>query len=304
MGIRNRKKRVFFTNARRQAGIGLLFVSFFLCGLLFFFLPAVVRSLMLCFAENNASFDLTWVGWKNFHYLFRVDPDFLRDIVESIGGLLVDAAVIIFYSIFISTLLNREMKGRGVLRALLFLPVVMSMGVIENYMNFSAESAGALPAAAASPGSGFSMDSITSLLLSFSLSRDITAIIVGAIQNIYSIISRSGVQVIIFLAGLQSINKSIYEAAKTEGCGAWETYWKITIPMLSPVILVNVVYTVVDSFVSSGNVVMNRVLGYLTKSFQFGLASAAGWVYFILLIVLVVLVMAVLRKFIYYENVG
>lgn len=296
------KSRMKLTNSRKQALAGLFFVSFFLLGIVGFFIPAVVRSLMLCFAENSASFDLVWVGWKNFNYLFRVDPNYVRDIAETIGGLLINSVVIVFYSIFISTLLNREIKGRGFFRAQLFLPVVLSMGVVGKYLNFSVRSSDVLESVSASMGTGFSMDYITDLLTSFSINADISAVIINAIENIYSVISGSGVQVVIFLAGLQSISKSIYEAAQVEGCGAWETYWKITIPMLSPVILVNVVYTVVDSFVSPGNVVMNRVLSYLTESFQFGLASAAGWVYFLILTVIIVLIMAILRKYVYYEN--
>jgi len=304
METKTKKKRPFLTNNRKQALIGLLFVSFFLCGVIFFFLPAIVRSIMLCFGENNASFDITWVGWENFHFLFREDPDYVREIWETIGGLLINSVVIIFYSIFVSTLLNREIKGRGFFRAQLFLPVVLSMGVVEKYMNFSIRSDGAMGTVAATGGCGidFSMDQITNLLTSFSINADMAGIITSSIENIYDIISHSGVQVVIFLAGLQAISKSIYEAAKVEGCGGWETYWKITIPMLSPMILVNVVYTVVDSFVSSNNVVMGRVLSYLTGSFEFGLASAAGWVYFLILIVIIAVIMLILRKFVYYEN--
>ena len=304
METNKKKKRAFLTNSRKQALTGLFFVSFFLCGVIFFFLPAIVRSIALCFGENNASFDITWVGWANFNFLFREDPDYVREIVETIGGLIVNSIVIIFYSIFVSTLLNRDIKGRGFFRAQLFLPVVLSMGVVEKYMNFSIRSGEAMGTVAANSGNGigFSMDQITNLLTSFSINDDMAAIITGSIENIYDMISHSGVQVVIFLAGLQAISKSIYEAAKVEGCGGWETYWKITIPMLSPMILVNVVYTVVDSFVSSNNIVMARVLNYLTGSFEFGLASAAGWVYFLILIVLIVIIMLILRRFVYYEN--
>jgi len=296
-------KKPRLTMSGKQAFMGLGFISFYLIGLAVFFLPAVVRSIVLCFQENGQNFDMKWVGWANFNYMFRVDPKFARNIVETIGGLLINAVVIILYSIFVCTLLNRELKGRGILRSLLFLPVVMSMGVVEKYMSFTMREGDIMSAVSGTAGSsGLTVDSIASVITSFNISADITGIIVSSIHNIYTVISHSGVQIVIFLAGLQSISKSVYEAARVEGCGPWETYWKITIPMLTPVIAVNVVYTVVDSFVSSNNVIMSKVFSYQTEQFKFGLASAMAWVYFLILIVFVVIIMAVLRKFTYYEN--
>ena len=301
--MRTAKKRAFaLTMARREAIAGLFFISLFIIGLLIFFIPGIVRSIMLCFSQNDANFALEWIGLENFHFIFRVDPHFVRETAESIGGVLADSAVVILYSLFICTLLNREMRGKGALRALLFLPVVMSMGVIEKYMGYTVRDASVLDTVSESAGGGFSLNNIEAFMAVYSISADLTGFVIGALRNIQLIISHSGVQVVIFLAGLQSISKSVYEASRVEGCSAWETYWKITIPMLTPVIAVNVVYTVVDSFTRSDNIVMGRVISYLTEYFRFGIASAMAWVYFLVLIILLAIVMAVLRKFTYYEN--
>ena len=101
------------------------------------------------------------------------------------------------------------------------------------------------------------------------------------IDAIYDIIMASGIQIIVFLTGLQSISPSLYEAADVEGCSAWESFWKITFPMVSPLLLVNCIYTIIDFFMKNDNTVMEHIntVMYGTQM-DFGAASAESWIYF------------------------
>jgi ABC-type sugar transport system permease subunit len=105
-------------------------------------------------------------------------------------------------------------------------------------------------------------------------------VIFQMIDAIYDIVMASGIQIIVFLTGLQSISPSLYEAADVEGCTAWESFWKITFPMVSPLLLVNCIYTIVDFFMKNDNRVMERISTVMYSDFNFGVSSAMSWIYF------------------------
>ena len=111
--------------------------------------------------------------------------------------------------------------------------------------------------------------------------------ILYAVDNTYKIVNSSGVQILIFVSALQSINPSVFEAAKVEGATKWEEFWKITFPLLTPMILVNIVYTVVDSFTNPAYKVLDYIESQAFEGNRLGYASALSWAYF--LIVLMVL---------------
>lgn len=296
------RKKHSFSLEKRNAGTGLFFISIFLIGFVIIYVPALFYALRLSFSKTDADFNMTWVGLENYYHIFRVDPDFIRDVFSTMGSLLVDVLVIILYSLFVCTLLNRNIRGKGVFRALLFLPVIISTGCIDRYMNYSVRSMDIMSTVSQASGSTFSSDTLTSYILSLSVSEELTNVLNDVIQNIYSIITKSGVQIIIFLAGLQSISPSIYEAAYVEGCSAWESYWKITIPMLSPLISVNMVYTVVDSFTNKDNVVMENILDLVMNKLEYGYSTAMAWVYFLLIVLVLAVVLLVMNRVTYYEN--
>jgi ABC-type sugar transport system permease subunit len=114
---------------------------------------------------------------------------------------------------------------------------------------------------------------------------------------------RSGVQILIFIAGLKGIDPALYEAAEVDGASAWGRFWKVTLPMLSPVILVNIIYTIIDSFTDY----FNRVLWYIrlvtfVTDLRIGYPSALGFIYFILIFVLVILVFIFVSRFTFYRG--
>ena len=138
------------------------------------------------------------------------------------------------------------------------------------------------------------------LFASMKVGTGLVKYITEAVNNIYDIINRSGVQMLVFLAGLQSISPAIYESCSIDGATAWETFWKITFPMISPMILVNAIYTVIDSFTSSSNSVITLIK---TKSQQsIGLGSAMAWMYFLVVILVIAIVAAILSAYIFYQR--
>ena len=127
--------------------------------------------------------------------------------------------------------------------------------------------------------------------------------VVNIVNDIYNVVNRSGVQMLIFLSGLQSINPAIYESCKIDGASAWETFWKITFPMISPMIMVNTIYTVIDSFTSKSN----QVMAYIRNVYDSAangqvLASAMSWMYFLVVILLIAIVAGLLSMYIFYQR--
>ena len=147
-------------------------------------------------------------------------------------------------------------------------------------------------------GGIINMMQVENLFRQMAVGGELVTYVVGLVNDIYNIINYSGVQMLIFLAGLQSISESIYEACRIDGATGWETFWKVTFPMISPMILVNAVYTVIDSFTRTSNVTMNFIKGVsdISKS------SAMYWIYFISVILIIAVVAGVASTFIFYQR--
>jgi len=134
------------------------------------------------------------------------------------------------------------------------------------------------------------------------ISDDLVMYIVSAVNNIFNIVNRSGVQMLIFLGGLQSISPAIYESAFMEGASAWETFWKITFPMISPMIFVNAIYTVIDSFTSAQNPVMYLIANVYDEPGGQTLSSAMAWMYFMIVILMIAVVGLIVSSFVFYQR--
>lgn len=301
-------KRSKLSLTTRKNLMGYWFVLPFILGMVLLYIPALIEAFRYSISTIDivpGSYELNYVGLDNYRHVLQVDPTFIRSIFETTGDLFINVAIILIYSLIMATVLNRNIGGKGFYRALLFLPVIIATGVITEAENttFTNLSSGSLDieAGAAIAGGLFSEVDITLLINSLSLSPELTDIVVGAINNIYSIVTGSGVQLIIFLAGLQSISPTVYESATVEGATWWESFWKITIPMISPLILVNMVYTVVDSFTRYGNPVMDGIFELISQA-VYTEAAARAFVYLVIVGVIIAAVMAIVNKFVFYEN--
>ena len=223
----------------------------------------------------NGGYNLTWVGLKNFIYAFTAHGSFKQILTSSVLNMVVDIPLIIFFSLFMALLLNRKFKGRTLVRAIFFLPVILNaeaiLDAIESATAMVATGVSAASQEVAAESAGIGMAYYIDLFGSLMLPKSVLEYIVGATERITSIISASGVQIVIFIAALQSIPSNLYEVAKMEGATAYETFWKVTLPMITPHIITNIVYTVVDSFVSSD--VVTLAYNEAFTNYNYGLSS-------------------------------
>jgi ABC-type sugar transport system permease subunit len=208
-----------------------------------------------------------------------------------------------------AVLLNQKMVGRAAFRAIFFVPVVLSTGIMESIdaQNILDDYMGS--SNGIDDGSGSSaanqivnaMD-VQRLFANMKIGTELTDYVVGMVNDIFNIVNRSGVQMLIFLTALQSISPAIYESCRIDGATAWETFWKITLPMISPMILVNGVYTVIDSFTTDSNVVMKFVANQYTQAGGQTISSAMAWMYFLIIILIVAVVGGICSAFVFYQK--
>ncbi|CAM3240830.1 sugar ABC transporter permease [Paenibacillus lupini] len=295
-----------FTLSQKRSLLGILFILPWLLGFLFLFLSPFLQSIQFSFSELKVApngYDLSFIGLDNYHHAIRIDPNFNRILTESVTEMVYNVPMILFFSLFAATLLNSKFKGRALARAIFFLPVILASGAIEE-----AQSAGLIQLTGSSQiaqelgeqQNGFDPMILVSILGNSGIPLGFIEYIVTAVNRIYEIIRSSGVQILIFLAALQSVPSTMYEVAKMEGATAYESFWKITFPMVSPLILTNVIYTIIDSFADSQ--VTQYIYETAFTSQNFGLSAAMAWMYTIVVSIILVVVGFVISKKVFYYN--
>lgn len=312
-----KRKRSASSLDRRKARSGWLFVLPFVIGLVLIYFPIVFDSIKGTFYEmkmlpSGDGYEQTFVGFQHYSNAFRSEAtaDFAQTLITGIKELAFDIPAIVIFSLFVAILLNQKMVGRAAFRAIFFVPVILCTGLIDSidsnnalldYMSNTSTSI--------DTGSGedavnqiVSAGDLQWLFSSMKVGGSLVDYVTQIINEIYSIINRSGVQMLIFLAGLQSISPAIYESCSIDGATAWETFWKITIPMISPYILVNTVYTVIDSFTSSSNSVMKYIDTIYNTPNTRVLSSAMAWMYFLLVMVIILVVVGLLSALVFYQR--
>ena len=312
--VKKPKKKKIASLDKRKARVGWVFVLPFLLGFAFIYVPMLFNSLKLAFSDmttiTGGGVEFRFTGLENFQYALFTDPGFVETLVSGLGQLVFEVPAILLFSLFMAILLNQKMIGRAAFRAIFFLPVVLATGVME-----SIEAGNVLGTmmggAGIDDGSGSSaaneivsaMD-FQALFDSMKIGGELVDYTVQIINNIYGIVNRSGVQMLIFLSGLQSISPAIYEACKIDGATGWETFWKVTFPMISPMILVNAVYTIIDSFTTGSNQVMtyiaNAPSGIPVNGTE--IATAMSWMYFLIVVVILAAVAGIMSSFVFYQR--
>ncbi|MBO7149199.1 MAG: sugar ABC transporter permease [Clostridia bacterium] len=297
---------------KRKARAGYIFVLPFIISFLIIYLPIIFDSINYSFNVikiiPGGGYYLEFVGLQNYQEAFFEDPNFVQTLSSGIQQLIFDIPAIVIFSLFMAVLLNQKMVGRAAFRAIFFIPVILSTGIVEsidtqnntfmNYMNSDASfETGASTGGVTQIISAVDFEN---LFANMKVGTELVDYVINLINNIYNIINRSGVQMLIFLAGLQSISPAIYESCEIDGATAWETFWKITLPMVSPMILVNTVYTVIDSFTSESNSVMRYIQNVYTQNDV--LSGAMSWVYFLLVLLIIAAVSGILGAFVFYQK--
>ena len=288
--------KVYRTIQARRARTGTLFILPLIIGFLLFMVRPLYLSFLMSLSKvvvvegtmSPFNINLNLLGKNlvlplgNYNYAFVSDPDFNKMLVDEIGRMAINTIATLVMSFVIAVILNQNLKGRTLARAIFFLPVILSSGVlagIESQNEFYDMMAGM--AESVGKASGVNISAALQDLLSVSgVGSGVFDVLFEMIDAVYDIIMASGIQIIVFLSGLQAISPSLYEAADVEGCTAWEAFWKITFPMVSPLLLVNAIYTIIDFFMKNDNRVMERINSIMYGQLNFGLSSAMSWIYF------------------------
>lgn len=290
---------------KRKAIAGYIFIMPFIIGFLVFMVKPFFQSLYMSFCNvelGAGTFNMNWIGIENYKKAFTIDPEFNRLLVEELSRMIVDSLAIMVFSFFVALILNQKFKGRALVRAVFFLPVILSSGVILGLETDNALMA-SIQAAVEESASGVSItDAIKNILVTSGVGSSAFEIVFDIIDNIYDIAISSGIQIIIFLSGLQTISSSMYEAADIEGCTKWESLWKITFPMISSLFLVNWIYTVVDFCMRSDNEVIEKITKVMTVQLYYGFASAMSWVYFLVVIAFIGITALFISRRVYYYD--
>ena len=288
---------------RRKAISGYLFISPFIIGFLVFMIQPFIQSLYMSFCQveiGSGIFVLHPAGIDNYIQAFRIDPEFTRLLTEELGRMVINSFAIMVFSFFVALILNQKFKGRALVRAIFFLPVILSSGVILGLETDNALMANLQVAIEETTQNISITETLEEILRTAGVGTRAFEEVFQVIDNIYDVAIASGIQIIIFLSGLQTISASMYEAAEIEGCTKWESLWKITFPMISSLFLVNWVYTVVDFCMRSDTEVIDKITTVMTGQLNYGFASAMSWIYFLIVMALVGVSSLIISKGVYY----
>lgn len=285
---------------QRRAVHGYLFISLWAVGFLTFQAWPFIQSFWLSFnsVDMMAGFSLQWVGLENYREAFFIDERFVPTLLEVLRDMALDVPIILVFSLFTAFLVNQDLRGRVFFRAVFFLPVVIASGeVLQLLYPQLADTGHTLGSDTVSRG--LDIPGVAYMYLP----PNIADLLLDTLNRLTLILWRSGIQILLFLAGLQGISSSLYEAARCDGASDWEVFWKITLPMLSPIFLVNVIYSIVDSFTDRFNPMLFLIKdAAFTGQFKLGYAAAMGWVYFLVIFVILMVVMLTSSRWVFYTG--
>ncbi len=313
LGVVKKKSKGASLQAKKSKA-GWFFIAPFLLGFILIYLPIIADSIKYSFHEikviSGGGYDLIWVGLANYKAALFSET-YITALTNGITSLIVDIPTILLFSLFIAILLNQKMIGRAAFRAIFFIPVILSTGLIADIdagnalTDMMGQEGGGIDTGTGSSAAAeiVSAADLQNLFDNMIVGSELAAYVTDMVNNIFDIVNRSGVQMLIFLSGLQGISPAIYESCQIEGASAWETFWKITLPMISPMILVNAVYTIIDSFTSESNEVMNYIAEvYATPGSGNVLSSAMSWMYFLIVILIVAIVAGIFSSVVFYQR--
>ena len=207
--------------------------------------------------------------------------------------MLYQVPIILIYSMIVALLLNHKFRGRAVMRSIFFLPVIIATGVVMNIMK--TDTVSMLMMSDAGSSSMFKADMFQTMLQETGVESSVVNAVIDAANNVFDLSWRSGIQILLFLAGLQSVPRPLYEASAMDVCTAWERYWKVTFPIMTPILMINLIYTIVDHFTSFDNAVMQSIMEY-SSQLKYAYSSTLAWIYFAAIIGILLLAAFLMRR--------
>ena len=285
-------KQKFWNLKRKENMNGYLFILPWLIGMAALFIFPIYRSLEMSFSNiiNYTDYTVEFVGLLHYKNALTADAEYLNSFISQIKNMLQTIPFVNVFSLLIAVMLNRKFKGRTLFRAIFFLPVILGSGfAMSMLMNQKVDQE--------------AMETVKQVLLprqvAIYLGEELTNAISVFLNLISTILWKCGVPIVIYLAGLQGVPTSLYEAARVDAATEWEMFWLITLPMITPMMLLNMVFTIVDSFTDSQNWFLRLIeRTSFSGDFEYEYAAAMSWIFFVWVIVLVAIIFLIMRPFI------
>lgn len=305
-------KRLNLSYEKKKGLYGYGFIALWFVGALMFFIIPLLQSFYYSFhtvTPETGYLDikpLTSGGktdiFLNYKDAFLKDPNFSQYLVEVLKDMALNLPVIVVFSLFVAIVINQKFRGRTFARAVFFLPVIIATGPVYAIITGDLETGGNNEAAQFS--TMFEADMVDQLLEFigiYGFGDTFTEMLTEITSDILNLVWKCGIQIIIFLSALQGIPASAKEAAAIEGATSWEFFWKITLPYISSMILVNIVYTVIDAFIDPTNQVMERLLS-VQSEWRYGYSAAMAWSYFGIILVALGIIFAIMNRLVWYDD--
>lgn len=273
---------------QRRAWWGRLFIFPWVLGVIWFFIIPMIETVYYSINKmgvSSSGLTFHFVGIDNYLYYFTKDPNFIQNLTLSLESLGTSIPLIVCFSLFVAIILSSKFKGRTFFRAVFFFPVIIASGVVIEILttNLLMSTSGA---SNSQPAYMFQAPDLNIMFQSLGVPDKVLLFVADVISRVFDLTWKSGVQILLLLAALGGIPSSSYEVADIEGANAWEKFWKITLPMVLPTLLVTVTYTIIDSFTDVGNSIMTMISENF-KSGRYESASAIGVVYFICILMII-----------------
>ena len=269
---------------------GLLFCSPWILGFLVFTLYPLIQTLIFSFSNvtlTYAGFQTSWAGFNNYATVLK-DGDVIKAFKNYLVEMLVYVPLITIFSLILAMLLNSKIKTKGFFRTIFFFPVIITSGpvikkLIEN-------------GATAMPGikTLFNIETITA-----GMPELVGTAFTILTSDFIMILWYSGIQILVFLTGLQKIDKGVYEASAIDGANKWEQFWKVTLPAINPTIIINVVFTVIMQSIFALNPIILKIQedsNKTTEGYGYGYSSALAFTYFIVMLIVLVVFVFIFKR--------
>ena len=276
----------------RDAWTGVFYLSPFIIGVCVFFLFPVISSLLLSFGDLDAEqigFHIKLEGIQHYKDAFVTDTRFVPAFLQEVKDTLLNVPLIVIFSLLLAVMLSKIEYGKGFFRVVLLLPFVLGTGEVMSQL--------------LSQGVDTKIISLTNNNIIprewlMYLGTDILEMLDTLFSSIVRILWQSSVQIILFLSAILGISPALYESAKIDGANAYEIFWKITLPMVAPVVMLNLIYTMIATFTASDNAVLTHVSQQTINANAHGYAAALGWIYFVFILLLIGLVVLIIGQYV------
>ena len=290
------KKRKFSFEKRNNQLWGMVFVSPFWIGAVFILFNMIYTIVRFAFSDVSIANGITTkaIGWENFRYIFRSDATFAPTLLEDLKDLIITLPMILIFALFVAVILNSDVPGRTFFRAVFFLPVIVCVGLLSTIdqtnmaMTFMTDSSSTTETA----GVVSAIGNITQFLQNLNFSPEMISFVSNMANNIMEIMNLSGAQILFYLAAIQSISAQLYEAARVEGASSWEVFWKITLPSITPTMLVNLIYTLVECLTRDDTALADYIQEISLNRGFYGRGAAMSLVYFLCIAVILLVIFA------------